>query len=263
MIMNSNKAIFFYPDIPHERTVMSKICQALDYKCSNQLEGNYLLGFKWKDQTYHSLDGQVISFMNHVNIFNRNCVDISKKYIYQAYSLIFGNPLAVDPLVVSGSIVCKSNRNASHDGYILQGPITAIDPEKSYCMLIDNSDGIYVIDYRVPIFLDQIPIVYLKRREKANRFSNKNFSVSLVFPQEVFNTDEISKLLAFSREIGMQYGELDVLRDRNSQLIYIVDANNTPFGPPNGLSDKDSSYLLKLLCCSFEDTFISVSDNYQ
>ena len=37
--------------------------------------------------------------------------------------------------------------------------------------------------------------------------------------------------------MGIDYGELDILRDNNDGRIYIVDANNTPSGPPNGLTD--------------------------
>lgn len=255
--MNRNKTVLFYPEIPHQRTIMSKICQVLGYACLNRLEEDYLLGFKWKDYTYYTLESEVIPLISHLKIFNSQCADISKNYVYKAYSLIFGNGLAVDPLTFFGSLVCKSNRNAAHDGVILQGPLAEVDPEKSYSILIDNSDGTDVIDYRVPVFLDKMPVVYVKRRKQAIRFSNKNLSVFLIAPEEVFSADEICNLFAFAREIGMEYGELDVLRDRNSGHIYVVDANNTPFGPPNGLSDEDASRLLKLLCCCFEETFIA------
>lgn len=253
--MGSNKTILFYPELPHPRTIMAKICQTLNYTYSNALKEDYLLGFKWKDETYYALNAQVLQVISHLKIFNLNCTDISKNYVYKAYSLVFGNPLAVDPLSFSGLIVCKSNRNAAHDGVILQGPISDMDSRKSYCILIDNSEGDNVIDFRVPIFLNSIPIVYLKYRRKQARFSNKNICVELAPSQKVFSTEEIRSLITFAHTIGMEYGELDVLRDKHSQNIYVVDANNTPFGPPNGLSENDSYYLLKLLCGSFEETF--------
>lgn len=257
MTTNSNKLLLFYPEVPHPRTIISKICQTLGYDCSNELKLEHLLGFKWKDQTYYAIENQVASLLTHLTIFNSKCINISKNHVYRTYSSVFGNSLAVDPLVFTGSIVCKSNRNAAHDGVVLQGPIKFSDLDKSYCILVDNSSGSDVVDYRVPIFLNRIPTVYVKCREKSIRFSNKNSQVSLVSPQEVFNASEISNLLSFASAIGMEYGELDVLRDRDSQLIYVVDANNTPFGPPNGLSDADSFHLLELLCNCFEETFIA------
>ncbi|MDQ6770676.1 MAG: hypothetical protein M3Z54_11900, partial [Gemmatimonadota bacterium] len=51
--------------------------------------------------------------------------------------------------------------------------------------------------------------------------------------------------------IGMDFGELDVLRDRNSGKIYVVDANNTPAGPPTVLSKQDSARALHILLESF------------
>ncbi len=43
---------------------------------------------------------------------------------------------------------------------------------------------------------------------------------------------EISNLLQFCQLMGMDYGELDVLRDRQDGRIYVVDANSTPLPPP-------------------------------
>jgi hypothetical protein len=35
-------------------------------------------------------------------------------------------------------------------------------------------------------------------------------------------------MLSFCQKLGLDYGELDVLRDRIDRQLYIVDANNTP-----------------------------------
>lgn len=255
--MNHSKRILFYPEIPDDRTVIAKICKSLGYSYSNKLTEDYTFGFKWKDQTYYTLDSEFISNIGNLKIFNTKCTDISKSYVYETYSAVFDHILAVNPLVYSGSIVSKSDINAKHDGAIFQGPITEIDPEKSYSILIDNSDGDEVIDYRVPIFLDRIPIVSIKRRKIITRFENENTSVSLAYPEEVFDPDEIENLLTFANKLGMEYGELDVLRDKKSKHIYVIDANNTPFGPPSGLPEKDSNHLLEVFCKCFKETFIA------
>ena len=44
----------------------------------------------------------------------------------------------------------------------------------------------------------------------------------------MLSKDEQAKLLQFCRAIGLDYGELDVLRDNGDGRIYVVDANNTP-----------------------------------
>ena len=40
----------------------------------------------------------------------------------------------------------------------------------------------------------------------------------------------MAKILAVCREMGLDYGELDVLRDREDGRLYILDVNDTPSG---------------------------------
>ena len=54
-------------------------------------------------------------------------------------------------------------------------------------------------------------------------------------PQDVFTDAEIERLGAFSRAMGLDWGGLDVLRDRASGRLYVVDVNKTDMGPPIAL----------------------------
>lgn len=54
---------------------------------------------------------------------------------------------------------------------------------------------------------------------------------------DFFSDDEATLLLRFAEQIGLDYGELDVVRDGEGGLIYVVDANRTPVRP-KGLSDE-------------------------
>jgi hypothetical protein len=101
-----------------------------------------------------------------------------------------------------------------------------------YNKLIDNEveDGT-VLHYRVPIFKHVIPCVYLKQLPLEHRFGTSSthlISSTLAEVDDVFSEDEIGKILSFCQKMGLDYGELDVLRDRNDQQLYIVDVNNTP-----------------------------------
>ena len=51
----------------------------------------------------------------------------------------------------------------------------------------------------------------------------------------VLSLDEQEKITWFCKLLKVDYAELDVLRDNDSKLIYIVDVNPTPWGPPNHL----------------------------
>lgn len=90
--------------------------------------------------------------------------------------------------------------------------------------------------------------VFVKRREVTKRFLNTNTEVLLRTPEEVFSQAELDQISAFTREIGLDWGGVDVLRDRNDGKLYIVDANKTDMGPPIGrnLPDKiKATYMLR------------------
>jgi len=107
-----------------------------------------------------------------------------------------------------------------------------------------------VLDYRIPIHGNQIPLVYLKHRPIETRFANSNSFVDLAQPQVLFSPTELSNILLFARKISLDFGELDVLRDKDG-LIYIVDTNHKPAGPPLGLPDHLGKIAFNLMAESF------------
>lgn len=162
---------------------------------------------------------------------NGRCVDISKSNVGRVFRRVFGYDLDIDPRKHHGKIVRKSEINAVHDGEVLEGPITEPDPGSVYQRLIDNTndDGM-VLDLRTGIVGNEIPYVFLKYRPVSVRFSNENAFVRLGSP-EVFSVEERGLILKFAREIGLDVGELDILRDRSSGKIFIVDVAKTPHSP--------------------------------
>jgi hypothetical protein len=54
-------------------------------------------------------------------------------------------------------------------------------------------------------------------------------------PEEVFSPEEIQTLGAFCRAMSLDWGGLDILRDRASGRLYVVDVNKTDMGPPIAL----------------------------
>ena len=77
--------------------------------------------------------------------------------------------------------------------------------------------------------------MFRKRRALARRFMNENAEVILDEPRNVFSIDELALIERFALELGLDWGGVDVLRDRSSGRIYIVDANKTDMGPPVAL----------------------------
>lgn len=176
-----------------------------------------------------------------------------KAYIEQVHLDVFGYSAGIDPLTFRGVGVVKSRRNARHDGRVVQFPISKPDPRKVYQKLIDNE--LHVLrrqDYRGEVedirlcTLRGKPIVcYLKRRLTASRFLNANTSAYLVMDvRDVLSAEELALIAAFCKAAYFDYGGLDILRDRKTMKIYIVDANNTPRGPPKELLGAEKEYAL-------------------
>lgn len=198
---------------------------------------------------------------------NYNFESNLKSFIDVAHMKVFGRSVCVipDEIVSGGRYLTKSDENAAHDGKIVsyEEIKTLGDADLSGLVLqrvINNVlDDNSVFDIRVPIVGSEIPFVYLKSRPKNNRFSNINSSSCIVGVPDVFTEAEVEQIMSFCRELNFEYGELDVLVDVTTKEIWIVDVNNTPGGPPNGLSRKEMDVSVGLLAGAFYRNFVDKS----
>jgi len=172
-----------------------------------------------------------------VPVLNRRCVDISKRRVQALHAEAFGYTTSVDPRQHTGPMVVKSDENARHDGRIVEGPIDGPQPGAVYELLIDNEvsspgAGELVEDLRITIIGDRAPVGYRKRRPKGERFRNINTEADIVAPSDILSESELAAALRLARAIGLDIGEIDLLRDRATGRIYAVDVNKTPNSPP-------------------------------
>eukprot|EP00521_Asterionellopsis_glacialis_P021635 CAMPEP_0195318316 /NCGR_PEP_ID=MMETSP0708-20121125/4790_1 /TAXON_ID=33640 /ORGANISM="Asterionellopsis glacialis, Strain CCMP134" /LENGTH=302 /DNA_ID=CAMNT_0040384221 /DNA_START=39 /DNA_END=947 /DNA_ORIENTATION=+ len=180
-------------------------------------------------------------------LVNFGCKDISKSNVAAAFERAAGYSLAVDPQT--------SEKNACHDGRILEGPIAPI-ADKTYQVLVDNEiDGGLIEDLRCCICGGEPAIVFRKRRPIGRRFLNENAEVLLDTPQNCYSEDEIRVISRFADEIGLEWGGVDVLRDNASGKIYIVDANKTDMGPPVALKLGDKLKSTRRMAKAFVAAF--------
>jgi len=176
-----------------------------------------------------------------VKLVNFTCRDVSKSNVARASEIAFGNRLAIDPTTYYGPAVEKSEINAAHDGRIVQCPTQPI-PGRAYQRIIDNrmlANPDLVEDLRTSTVGNKPVVVFVKRRQVTKRFLNTNTEVLLRAPEEVFSPVELEQISAFTREIGLEWGGVDVLRDRTTGELFIVDANKTDMGPPIALNLQD------------------------
>lgn len=185
-------------------------------------------------------------------LVNFGCTDVSKSNVSRACAAAFGYPLAVDPATHVGPAVEKSEINAAHDGRIVQCPTPAL-PGRVYQRVIDNRglDPDLVDDLRTCTVGGKAACVFIKRRPVTKRFLNTNTEVSLRAPEDVFTPAELEQISAFTREIGLDWGGVDVLRDRADGRLYIVDANKTDMGPPISLNLPDKLKATRMLAEAF------------
>lgn len=167
---------------------------------------------------------------------NFGCRDVSKSRVARAFEAAFGYPLLLDPMTHRGPAVEKCELNGAHDGRIVECP-RAPEPGRAYQRLIDNGarNPELVEDFRTPTVGGAPVCVFIKRRRLRERFANANTEVELRRVDECFSAAEIAAINDFCARMGLDWGGLDILRDKADGRLYIVDANKTDMGPPIAL----------------------------
>ncbi len=191
----------------------------------------------------------------HARRVNFHCTDVSKSRVAAVFEEVFGYPLAVNPEHFQGPCVEKGEANGVHDGRVVQCPAPR-RPGKTYQRLVDTiaDDGL-VEDIRCPTILGEIPVAFIKRRPAATRFANANSQVRLVDPADVLRPAERARIAQFAAAMGLEWGGVDVLRDRRDGRLYIVDVNKTDMGPPTALNLLDQMRAALRLARAFRRAF--------
>lgn len=240
--------ISFFPKKPHSYYAIWPVCALAEVKIvDDPAEAD--LHFYFEDRDYLSAPHPAPSPKPSFNI---GCYDIRKSVVAAAFEKTFGYSLTIDPAVWRGLAVEKSEANGKHDGQIVSCPLATPRTDRVYQRLIDNTfDGAEYVDIRTPIVGGRIPFVYLKRRTRSLRFSNENHRVDIVEASAMLSEGEQAQIAALAREMSLDFGGLDVLRDREDGRIYIVDVNKTDMGPPSALSVKGKMKAMRGLADAF------------
>lgn len=162
--------------------------------------------------------------------FNFSCGDVSKSHVATVFETVFGYPLTVDPATWTGPAVEKGEDNGAHDGRIVHCPAPAL-PGRVYQRVIDTVEDGQVVDLRTPCVGGTPVLTFIKRRPARDRFANYNSSVSLHRPEDLFSADELATIGRFCAAMNLDWGGLDILRDRADGRLYIVDVNKTDMPP--------------------------------
>ena len=246
--------ISFFPKKPHSYYAIWPVCQLADVKIvDDPAEAD--LHFYFEDREFLTAPRMRPTAKP---AFNVGCFDIRKSVVTRLFDEVFGYSLSIDPLTHQGRAVEKSELNGKHDGRIVECPVAEPGRDRVYQRLVDNTfDGSEYVDIRTPIVGGEIPFVYLKRRTKDLRFSNENHRVDIVETDAMLSKEEQATIARYASAMALDFGGLDVLRNREDGRIYIVDVNKTDMGPPSALSSAGKLKAMRGLA----DAFSTLVDN--
>ncbi len=248
--------ILVYPDFPSKKTTIRKIARELGFRITNKPIEKPEVVMYFEDVTHGSSQWLSHKYPNF-KIFNQDCTDISKKKVDEVHQRVFGYHTIIDPLTYLGVAVQKSDINALHDGKVVQCPITELEAGSVYQVLIDNSaEAGMVMDFRVPVIACHAVLAYKKFKAESVRFTNQVSYSELHDHTLFFDEQELQQIGRFCREMGADFCELDILRNKTDGRIYIIDVNKTPYGPPYGLSHSDAENAIRILSKKFSEMIL-------
>ena len=216
--------IGFTPDQPRPWYLVRSAASWSGMRVVPPAEADVIMFFEdatWSDPLSKSTTQQSLNFA---------CHDISKSRVASVFESVFGYPLAINPVIHQGLAVEKSEINSMHDGRVVKCPCERRDG-KVYQRLIDTFDGTHLTDMRTPCIGGTPILVWEKCRSARDIFSVHNRRVTLRRPNQVYSPEEIVAIERFCAAFELDWGGLDILRDRDNGRIYIVDVNKTDVGP--------------------------------
>jgi len=192
---------------------------------------------------------------------NDKVTDISKKHVGTTFKSVFGYDIGVDPTTYEGKVVEKSDENGTHDGRIITCPIDENEMKDGYCYqrFIDSSfSGETSEDLRIATVFGKIGAVFHKHKSFDNIFSTTYLKTTVHTPEERFSPEELALIETFCGAMGLDFGAIDVMRDKSDGRIYIVDVNKTCM-PVMMLSPQEQYRSLKMIAKVFEERLPAAS----
>jgi len=185
--------------------------------------------FVFDDKTESDTGAKLDSLLKDKAI-NHRIGDISKTHVAKVFEHVFGYGVDIDPLTHQGKAVQKSDINATHDGQVIECPLSPEDVRADcvYQKLIDSThDGPRSEDLRMAYVGGEIPVVFHKYKLIEKRFGTDYDHVDVWSSDQAFSKDEQKNLIEFCEAMGLDFGAVDVMRDKHDGGIYVVDVNKT------------------------------------
>jgi hypothetical protein len=255
--------VYIYGNYPHfQKSTTYYMLRKAGVEISNKLIGKYDVGIYWDPRM--DINKQTPKLKQNgkkIKLINLFLVDTAKGFVAESFENHFGYGYKVDPSTFKGYCISKHNGNGTKSCFFLKCPIDVNDifKDHSYQQIIDytdKNDPNTLYELRIPIVGGIIPCILFKTRNRGLRFTSKNRSIQIVNPLKYLTEQECHKIITYCRYIGLEMGEIDVLRSHEDGRIYIIDVNNTSWWPPNKLGDVDRNIVLNLIWNAFLESFL-------
>lgn len=255
--------VYIYGNYQHfQKSTTYFMLRKAGVEMNNKLNGKYDVGIYWDPRM--DINKQTPKLKQNgkkIKLINLFLVDTAKGFVAESFEQHFKYGYKVDPTTFNGYCISKHNGNGTKSCFFLKCPIEAneIFKDHSYQQIIDytdKKDPNTLYELRIPIVGGIIPCVLFKTRNRGLRFTSKNRSIQIVNPLKYLTEEECHKIITYCRYIGLELGEIDVLRSHEDGQIYIIDVNNTSWWPPNKLGDVDRNIVLNLMWNAFLESFL-------
>lgn len=224
--------VLFHPEFPTmDGYTLVAMLHEIDYQGVGDIDADFDVAVAWADRTWMDSDPTLERIAARMPVWNIDCRDISKRRVDEAMRAVFGYGAEIDPLTWHGQCAVKTDENACGLGGVVITPINNPDPRMVYQRLIECREHGRIVNYRVPVIAGSLPLCYvLERAPIVEHLKTDATACRLVETDDLFSASEQQQILALCRDIHLDFGELDVLRDDDDGRIYVIDANKTPAG---------------------------------
>ncbi len=190
-----------------------------------------------------------------MRVLNAHCTDIRKSTVARHFRDVFGYSLEVDPYTYTGAMVCKSEKNGVHDGRVVQGPLTETEEGYLYQRFVSYPTPTGNAEWRLFI-VGQKPVAVYRACAPVNKRFAFGKDPEMTTVEESFSVEERAKITEFCRRIGLDFGNLDVLREQTDGRMYISDCNNTVTGPSSKLRVRDQLRVVNAIGAAFRREYL-------
>lgn len=257
--------ILVYPDKIVPSAKFWYLCERLGIEITRNIDSDFDMGLFWSKKSDSFPDEKLIKVSLKKKIINIKLNCVLKSYIDKAWEEASGYSITIDPMdppdfyVRKSQLQFRSHTGEVHDGRIFTNPQEP-DERYVYQKLIGNiiqiKNEVFYRVLRVPVFKENIPCLYIKDQPHRFKKSAGDIIINVVNVLKYIGKDEIKVILKFCKILGVEYAELDLLRDRDGKL-YGIDVNNlVGDGVFLKLSETGSIKLQEILAKTFKKEFL-------